>query len=278
VRIVFKSLIQGVPSSPSRGAWVENAAPKPTPNQPQVLHIAIAPLIGGSPPRFPSPLPGAVVGGREGEFTGEWLRKQRCLDVFEHVSYIPRLPRGAWRSEEALGGVRKRQEALAILRASLPPGGGSRKQPRNLPQIGPQVLHSGETVDSGAAGYPFPRRVARQSSPETIPKSSPRFAYSGQIVDSGVAGCPFPRGLSRESNAETYPNSTPSDAFSNKIVDSGVPGIHSSSGWLQQAAPKPTPNRHQVLHIAVKRWGPGIPSPGFGSRRQSRDLPQLDTK
>jgi hypothetical protein len=115
------------------------------------------------------------------------------------------------------------------------------------PQSAPRAAHSDQIVDSGCAGYPFPRRGARCSNLQTYPKSAPRSAYSGQIVNSGGAGYPTP----------------------------------SRWGWLEKATLKPTPNQPQVLGIAVKsliQGVPGTPSPGGWLDKQLRNRSQIGTK
>ena len=53
LRIVVKSLIEGLPGAPFHGGWLEKATLKRIQNQPQVLHIAVKSLVQGC--RVPLP-------------------------------------------------------------------------------------------------------------------------------------------------------------------------------------------------------------------------------
>jgi hypothetical protein len=90
----------------------------------------------------------------------------------------------------------------------------------------------------------------------------------------GVPGIPFPGGWLEKAARKPTPNRPQVVRIAVKSLIQGVLGIPSPGGWLEKAAPKPIiPNRPQALHIAVKsliQGVPGIPSPGGWLEKAAR--------
>ena len=129
----------------------------------------------------------------------------------------------------------------------------------------PSVAYSIHIVESMGSGYPFLRGAARNSNPETYPNSAQVLRIAAKLLIQGVPGTPSPRWWLQKAIVKSI-KSAPSAAYSDQILGSRGAGYPSPKGLLEKPALKPTPNRHQVLHIAVKSLVERrpLPSPSTG--------------
>jgi hypothetical protein len=111
--------VLGIPSSEG---WLEKAAPRPTPNRPQVLRIAVKSLLQGAGPR-----------GLARESSPE--------------TYPKSAPSAAYSSQiVASGGAGY----------PFPRGLARESSPETYPQSAPSAVYSGQIVDWGVLPLPFP--------------------------------------------------------------------------------------------------------------------------